>query len=129
MIKGAHPKVFISVIHSIVKLPKFHYDKLPEQISPTHKKPVTSVYQSCYRSYKDMNLTGLNNPGKQHALTSLLYRAKANGLTAQQIFYGLGKLKSDTSYKHDYQINGLLVNSNPLKSITVSKLSSTTFGA
>lgn len=89
----------------VVKFPRFHYEDHSPIITST-KKTAPSVYQASYLNYGAMDLSAFQNPGKQFAITNFLHRAKIGGLTAKDIFLGLGKLKGNTSYDRDFEYRG-----------------------
>ena len=83
-----------------VTLPKFLYN---EAKSPQSKRPpAKSVYESSYLNYKTLNTSAIANPDQHFAITKLLDKSRQNGLTARDIFLGIGKMNGNTSYKRDY---------------------------
>ncbi|KAI8901814.1 hypothetical protein BC833DRAFT_645901 [Globomyces pollinis-pini] len=97
-----------------IKVAKYHYfDKYPSiGAKPVHDATPCSLYQASYEKHPKFNPKNLDNPGKDHGMTKLLYQVKTD-LTARDLFHGPGILKNGTSYKFDFPNNSKYISSLP----------------
>ncbi|KAJ3258765.1 hypothetical protein HK103_003359 [Boothiomyces macroporosus] len=91
---------------------KIHYfDELPTK-RQSNSSP-QSLYQASFDSQPHADMSKINNPGREHAMTKLLYQVTAPNLTARDLFHAGGKLKNGTAYKFDYQNTNRFIPSIP----------------
>ncbi|KAJ3270448.1 hypothetical protein HDV01_007808 [Terramyces sp. JEL0728] len=80
---------------------KIHYfDELPAK---QRQSASQSLYQSSFDKQPEVDKEKLNNPGKEHAMTKMLYQVVTPNLTARDLFHSGGPLRNATAYKFDFQ--------------------------
>ncbi|KAJ3318365.1 hypothetical protein HDV06_000545 [Boothiomyces sp. JEL0866] len=88
--------------NKIVNSSKIHYfDELPSK-AQSNNLPQT-LYQASFDKQPEVDQAKLNNPGREHAMTKLLYQVMTPNLTARDLFHAGGQLKKGTAYRFDYQ--------------------------
>ncbi|KAJ3309256.1 hypothetical protein HDV04_006279 [Boothiomyces sp. JEL0838] len=96
----------------IVNTSKIHYfDELPTKRQSSNSPQ--SLYQASFDSQPHADMSKINNPGREHAMTKLLYQVTTPNLTARDLFHAGGKLKNGTAYKFDYQNTNRFIPSIP----------------
>ncbi|KAI8909580.1 hypothetical protein EDD86DRAFT_246954 [Gorgonomyces haynaldii] len=66
-------------------------------------RALKSLYQTSFGVNVKCNEKALRNPGKEHAMTKLLYQPRNTEMTISDILAGDKRCRRDTAYNHDYR--------------------------